>query len=69
MTPLAALDQQIHDRELATSCLGLLRQLLWHVEAGKSHGHLRDILRREIRELENLQRTGERTPGTLAVPK
>lgn len=69
MTPLAALDQQIHDRELATSCLGLLRQLLGYVQAGKTHGQLQDILRREIREMENLQRTGERMPGTLAVSK
>ena len=69
MTRLETLDQRIHDRELAKACLGLLRQLLGHVQAGKSHGHLKDIVQREIRELENLQRTGERTPGTLAVEK
>lgn len=69
MTPLEAQDQQIHDRELATACLSLLRQLLGHVQARRKHGHLEDILRREIREMENLQRTGERTPGTLVVEK
>ena len=69
MTRLETLDQRIHDRELAAASLSLLRQLLGHVQAGRSHGHLKDILQREIREMENLQRTGERTPGALAVEK